>query len=74
MKVYWGSEGIAPRILDLGTGWRCLISFTVTHWIRGWVRPIADLDAVVKRKIPKFLPGLGSRETIRFNNIQVEKK
>jgi hypothetical protein len=19
MKVYWGSEGIAPRILDLGT-------------------------------------------------------
>jgi urease accessory protein UreH len=22
MKTYWGSGGIAPRILDLGTGWR----------------------------------------------------
>jgi hypothetical protein len=22
MKTYWGSEGIAPRILDLGTRWR----------------------------------------------------
>jgi hypothetical protein len=23
-----------------------------THWIGGWVGPRADLDAVVKRKIP----------------------
>jgi hypothetical protein len=23
-----------------------------THWIRGWVGPIAGLDVVVKRKIP----------------------
>jgi len=22
MKVYWGSRGIAPRILDLGTRWK----------------------------------------------------
>jgi hypothetical protein len=22
MKTYWGSGGIAPRILDLGTRWR----------------------------------------------------
>jgi hypothetical protein len=22
MKTYWGSGGIAPRILDLGTSWR----------------------------------------------------
>jgi hypothetical protein len=22
MKAYWGSGGIAPRILDLGIGWR----------------------------------------------------
>jgi hypothetical protein len=22
MKTYWGSEGIAPRILDLGTRWK----------------------------------------------------
>jgi hypothetical protein len=28
MKTYWGSEGITPRILDLGTRWRWLVSFT----------------------------------------------
>jgi hypothetical protein len=22
MKAYWGSGGIAPHILDLGTGWK----------------------------------------------------
>jgi hypothetical protein len=22
MKTYWGSGGITPRILDLGTGWK----------------------------------------------------
>jgi hypothetical protein len=22
MKTYWGSAGIVPRILDIGTGWR----------------------------------------------------
>jgi hypothetical protein len=28
MKVYWWSGGIAPRILDLGTRWRWVVSFT----------------------------------------------
>jgi hypothetical protein len=28
MKVYWGNESIAPRILDLGTRWRWVVSFT----------------------------------------------
>jgi hypothetical protein len=28
MKTYWGSEGIAPRILELGTRWRWVVSFT----------------------------------------------
>jgi hypothetical protein len=28
MKVYWESGGIAPRIIDLGTGWRWVVSFT----------------------------------------------
>jgi len=27
MKVYWGSGGISPWILDLGTGWRWVVSF-----------------------------------------------
>jgi len=36
MKVYWGSEAVAPG----------------THWLGGWVGPRADLDAAVERKIP----------------------
>jgi hypothetical protein len=28
MKTYCGSGGIASRILDLGTRWRCVVSFT----------------------------------------------
>jgi hypothetical protein len=45
METYWGSGGISPRILDLGTRWRWIVSFTArprypqgksplprTHW------------------------------------------
>jgi hypothetical protein len=28
MKAYWGSGGIAPRILNQGTRWRWVVSFT----------------------------------------------
>jgi hypothetical protein len=28
MKIYWGNGGIAPRIIDLGTRWRWVVSFT----------------------------------------------
>jgi hypothetical protein len=28
MKTYWGSGGIAPRILDLVTSWMWVVSFT----------------------------------------------
>jgi hypothetical protein len=28
MKTYWGNGGIAPRILDFGTRWRWVVSFT----------------------------------------------
>jgi hypothetical protein len=28
VKAYWGSEGIAPLIPNLGTSWRWMISFT----------------------------------------------
>jgi hypothetical protein len=61
MKTYWGSGGIAARILELGTRWRWSASlpgrFTPrerspgTYWIGGWVGPRAVLDAVVERKI-----------------------
>jgi hypothetical protein len=64
MEAYWSSGGIAPRILDLGTRWRWVVSFTPrsiyaqrknpgSHWIGGWVGPRAGLDAVL-------LPGLES--------------
>jgi hypothetical protein len=28
MLAYWGSGGIAPSILELGTKWRLVVSFT----------------------------------------------
>jgi hypothetical protein len=28
MKAYWESGGIAPRIVDLGTRWRRVVSYT----------------------------------------------
>jgi len=28
VTTYWDSGGIAPSILDLGTRWRCVVSFT----------------------------------------------
>jgi hypothetical protein len=28
MKTYWRSGGIVPRILDLGTKWMWVVSFT----------------------------------------------
>jgi hypothetical protein len=28
IKAYWGNGGISPRILDLGTRWRWVVSFT----------------------------------------------
>jgi len=55
MMAYWGSGVIVPRILDLGTKCRWVVSFMPrertrgTHWIGGWVGPRAGLDAVMKR-------------------------
>jgi hypothetical protein len=64
MEAYWERGGIAPRILDLGTKWKWMASFTPrplhpqgntpgTHWIGAWVDPRASLEAVVRRKIPR---------------------
>jgi hypothetical protein len=65
------SGGIDPRLLDLDTSLRWVISFTPrplytrerdrgTHWIGGWVGPRAGLDAAEKRKF-LILPGLELR-------------
>jgi hypothetical protein len=67
-KVNWaphnkgvlGSGGTAPRIPDLSTRWRWVVSFTPrerapgTHLIVGSVGPRADLDKAVKRNIPSL--------------------
>jgi len=61
MKTYWGSGDIAPRILILGGEWSNSRPgrFTPgrrargTHRIGSCVGPRADLDEMVKRKIPR---------------------
>jgi hypothetical protein len=62
MKAYGASEGIAPRVPNLGTRgeWSTWLPgrFTSrertagTQFIGGWVSPRASLNKVVKRKIP----------------------
>jgi hypothetical protein len=57
-----GEWRYSSTILDLGTRWRWVVSYTPrplypeeilpgTHWIGGWVGPRAGLDVVEKRKI-----------------------
>jgi hypothetical protein len=66
MKTYWRSGGIAPRILDLGTRWRWVVSFTpwpiYPQGKKPWYPldrrlggPQSRLDAAVKRQIPDHL-------------------
>jgi hypothetical protein len=51
-----GSGVIAPRLLNLGTICRRVVSFTSrpfypdTYYVGGWVDPRLSLDEVVKRK------------------------
>jgi hypothetical protein len=63
MKAYWGSGGIAPLIIDLGTRWGLWSASRPgrltprerapgTHWTGGLLGLRAVLDAVVKRRIP----------------------
>jgi hypothetical protein len=53
-----GSASIAPHILDLGTRWRWVVSFTPRervpdiHWTGSWMGPRTGLEAVLKRKFP----------------------
>jgi hypothetical protein len=77
MKAYWGSGGISPRVLDLGTRWRWVVSFTLlplhprvktpaTHCIGRWVEPRSSED----KKVPSFsLPGFESRPSIPQSSL-----
>jgi hypothetical protein len=60
MKAYWGSGGTAPRILDLGTRWRCVVSFKPRPFYPPGKSPWYTLD----RRLggPQSQPGLGSEE------------
>jgi len=50
METLEGSRGTVPYILNLGTRWRLVISFTIR--IGGLVGPRAGLDTVDKKKNP----------------------
>jgi hypothetical protein len=53
MKVYWGSGGIDPRILDLGTRWRWVVGFTL--------RPLHPQGKIPWYPLDRRLGGLQSR-------------
>jgi hypothetical protein len=44
MKAYWGSGGMAPRILDIGTRWRWVVSFTHRPLFPPGKEPLVPLD------------------------------
>jgi hypothetical protein len=44
MKAYWGSEGIAPRILNFGTRWSRAVSFTPRPLYTQGNSPLYPLD------------------------------
>jgi hypothetical protein len=52
MKKYWGG-GIAPRILDPGTSWRWVVSFTL--------RPLYSLVKIPRYVFDRRLGGPQSR-------------
>jgi hypothetical protein len=64
MKTYWRSEDIAPRILDLGTRWWWVVSYTPrerapdTHWVGGLVGTKSQSWRGGEDKSSQLLPGL----------------
>jgi hypothetical protein len=44
MKANWGSGGMAPRILDLGTRWRWVVSFKPRTFYSQGKNPRYPLD------------------------------
>jgi hypothetical protein len=66
MKLCWGSGGIAPFLTSALGG-------CDTHWVGGWVGPIASFDAVEWRKIScpcqELIPGRSSRSPFLYRLI-----
>jgi hypothetical protein len=76
INAYWGSGGIAPRILYLGTRWRRVFSsrpgrFTPkerapgNHWIGGWVGSKSRSGHGVEDKSFQSPPGFEPRSSER---------
>jgi hypothetical protein len=72
MKTYWGNGSIAPHILNLGTGWKSVVSFTPRpHYRRGrnpWYALDRRLGVPHRRwqteKFPSLpLPGIDPRSS-----------
>jgi hypothetical protein len=61
MKAYWGNGDIAPGILDLGTRWRWVVSFTPQPlYPQGKTLPRYPLDRRLSG--PQSLSGVGGEE------------
>jgi hypothetical protein len=60
MKAYWGSGGIAPCILHLGTRWRWVVSFTPRPLYPQGKNPLYPLDKTLGE--PKNSSGHGGEE------------
>jgi hypothetical protein len=60
MKAYWETGGIAPRILDLGTRWRWVVSFTPRPLYPQGMRPCYPLDRRLSG--PQSRSGRGGEE------------
>jgi len=60
MKAYWGSGGVSPRILDIGTRWRRMASLTPQQLYCRWKTP----RQLLVRRVggPHSLPGRGGEE------------
>jgi hypothetical protein len=72
-----------PHILNLGTGWKWVVSFMLrrlyprvnvscTYWVGRWVGPRADLDAVVTCSCRESNPGRPARSQSTDWAIPVE--
>jgi hypothetical protein len=72
MKAYWGSGGIAPFILDLGTRWRWVVSFTFRSLYHQGKGPWYPLD----RRLggPQSWSGRGGEEENTSNYFKQMRK
>jgi hypothetical protein len=60
MKAYWGSGGIDPHLLDLGTRWKCMVNFTPRPICPQGKSPWCTLDRRLSGPYSRF--GHGGKE------------